>query len=37
MAEHLMNYVESDLPSEVTLTQWRRTRVSTRRRRSWFR
>jgi hypothetical protein len=37
MAEHVMNYVESDLAVEVTLVQWRRARSAGTRRRRWFR
>jgi hypothetical protein len=37
MPEHVMNYVESEAPAELTLVQWRRTRVaSAARRRSWL-
>ena len=36
MPEHVMNYVESDAPAELTLVEWRRVRAAaaTRRRRS---
>jgi hypothetical protein len=36
MPDHVMNYVESDAPAELTLVEWRRVRAgaSTRRRRS---
>jgi hypothetical protein len=36
MPDHVMNYVESDAPAELTLIQWRRARAaaSPRRRRS---
>jgi hypothetical protein len=29
MPEHVMNYVEFDAPVELTLAQWRRSRVET--------
>lgn len=29
MLDHAMNYIESDLPAEVTLPQWRRARAAT--------
>jgi hypothetical protein len=28
MPDHVMNYIESDAPAEVTLTEWRRSRVA---------
>ena len=36
MPDHVMNYVESDAPAELTLVEWRRVRAAaaTRRRRS---
>jgi hypothetical protein len=36
MPDHVMNYVESDAPAELTLAEWRRVRTApaTRRRRS---
>jgi hypothetical protein len=36
MPDHVMNYVESDAPAELTLREWRRARgdASPRRRRS---
>jgi hypothetical protein len=36
MPDHVMNYIESDAPAEVTLIEWRRVRAaaSPRRRRS---
>jgi hypothetical protein len=36
MPDHVMNYVESDAPAELTLMEWRRVRAaaSPRRRRS---
>jgi hypothetical protein len=34
MPDHVMNYVESDAPAELTLSEWRRVRASSRRRRS---
>jgi len=39
MFDHAFNYVESDLPAEVTLAQWRRTRLAAtpRRRLGWLR
>jgi hypothetical protein len=33
MSEHLMNYVESDAPAGLTLTEWRRSRMVPRPRR----
>ena len=37
MPVHVMNYIESDAPAELTLVEWRRTRVATTsRRRSWL-
>jgi hypothetical protein len=37
MPVHVMNYIESDAPAELTLVEWRRTRVATAsRRRSWL-
>ena len=39
MPDHVMNYVESDAPAEMTLDQWRRTRLAPqpRRRLGWLR
>jgi hypothetical protein len=36
MPDHVMNYIESDAPAELTLTEWRRVRAaaSPRRRRN---
>jgi len=36
MPDHVMNYIESDAPADLTLIEWRRARVaaSPRRRRS---
>jgi hypothetical protein len=28
MPDHVMNYIESDAPAEVTLVEWRRTRTA---------
>ena len=37
MPDHFMNYVESDAPAELSLVEWRRTRVATAsRKRSWL-
>jgi hypothetical protein len=33
MSEHLMNYVECDAPAELTLAEWRRSRIAPRPRR----
>jgi hypothetical protein len=33
MPDHVMNYIESEAPAELTLVQWRRARTSTRSRR----
>jgi hypothetical protein len=30
MPDHVMNYIESDVPSDLTLVQWRRSRVAAR-------
>ena len=39
MPDHVMNYVECDAPADLTLVEWRRTRVlpEPRRRRGWLR
>jgi len=29
MPDHVMNYIDSDLPAELTLPQWRRARAAT--------
>jgi hypothetical protein len=37
MPDHVMNYIECEAPAELTLVEWRRTRVATvARRRSWL-
>jgi hypothetical protein len=33
MPDHVMNYIESEAPPELTLVQWRRSRVTPRTRR----
>jgi hypothetical protein len=33
MPDHVMNYIESEAPPELTLVQWRRSRISARSRR----
>jgi hypothetical protein len=33
MPDHVMNYIESDVPADLTLAQWRRSRVAARARR----
>jgi hypothetical protein len=38
MPDHSMNYIQTDAPEGVTLTDWRRTRLAPpRRRRRWLR
>jgi hypothetical protein len=35
-ADHVMNYIQSDVPADLTLAQWRRWRAARRaRRRRW--
>ena len=37
MPDHFMNYIETDAPVELTLVEWRRTRLaSASRKRSWL-
>jgi hypothetical protein len=33
MPDHVMNYIESDVPANLTLAEWRRSRIETPRRR----
>jgi hypothetical protein len=33
MPDHVMNYIESDVPANLTLVEWRRTRLEAPRRR----
>jgi hypothetical protein len=33
MLDHVMNYIESEAPADLTLVEWRRSRASTRKRR----
>jgi hypothetical protein len=33
MPDHVMNYIESEAPPELTLVQWRRSRIAPRGRR----
>jgi hypothetical protein len=38
MPDHVMNYIECDIPADLTLVQWRRSRVAARpqrRRKLW--
>jgi hypothetical protein len=39
MPDHVMNYVECDVPAELTIPQWRRSRLAPtpRRRLGWLR
>ena len=32
MPDHVMNYIECDVPANLTLAEWRRTRLATPRR-----
>jgi hypothetical protein len=33
MPDHVMNYIETEAPSDLTLIEWRRSRATTRKRR----
>jgi hypothetical protein len=33
MPDHVMNFIQSDVPGDLTLAQWRRARIETPRRR----
>ena len=35
MPDHVMNYIESDLPTTATLVEWRRAKIAFSRRRRW--
>jgi len=35
MPDHHMNYIESELPEQATLVDWRRARTASSRRRRW--